>query len=193
MPPLEIRTLSLARLKPAEYNPRRVTAKARAKLKASLEKFGLVEPLIWNETTGHIVGGHQRLELLRELGYAEVPVSVVRLDANREKALNVVLNNREAQGQFDSARLSIVLEELRDLSLLPDTGFDPGVFQLLNFEPMTEIAELNADRVEVTLAMGEELFASVRPKLDALIAQYDLECHVRRGVQSSAGVTSIPR
>ena len=183
---METRTLPIDQLIPAEYNPRRLPAKARAKLKASLSKFGLVEPLIWNETTGHVVGGHQRLELLKELGYVEVPVSVVRLDPSQEKALNVVLNNREAQGQFDSARLSIVLEELRDLSLLPETGFDPGVFQLLNFEPVALIEELKSDRVEVTLAMGEELFASIRPKLDELISKYDLESHIRRGVTSAA-------
>ena len=94
--PLELRVLPIGDLKPPPYNPRRELgprAPAYRKLKASLAEFGLVEPLVWNEVTGHVVGGSARLRILRELGYTEVPVSVVRLSEAREKALNVVLNN----------------------------------------------------------------------------------------------------
>src|SRR5947209_20629221 len=104
MTPLELRILPITALKPAPYNPRRPLAPkspAYRKLKASLAEFGLVEPLVWNELTGRVVGGHARLRILRELGYTDVPVSVVRLDEAREKALNVVLNNQEAQGRHD--------------------------------------------------------------------------------------------
>src|SRR5262245_8832825 len=93
-PGLEIRVLPLAALRPAPYNPRRRLRPgepAYRKLQTSLREFGLVEPLVWNETTGNVVGGHARLEILRGLGTAEVPVSVVRLSPAREKALNVVL------------------------------------------------------------------------------------------------------
>src|SRR5262249_54567592 len=95
---LEIRVLPTALLPPPPYNPRqrrRPKAPASRKLAASLREFGLVEPLVWNEATGHVVGGRARLEILKELGVTEVPVSVVRLTVAREKALNVVLNNRE--------------------------------------------------------------------------------------------------
>src|SRR2546430_14208456 len=115
---LEIRILPLADLTPAPYNPRRALKPndpAYRKLAASLREFGLVEPLVWNELTGRVVGGHTRLMILRELGVAEVPVSVVRLTAEREKALNVVLNNLEAQGRFDPAKLADLLDELADL------------------------------------------------------------------------------
>src|SRR5438132_14244971 len=105
---LTVRLMPLAELVPAPYNPRRAlkpTDPAYRKLAASLREFGLVEPLVWNETTGHVVGGHARLAILTELGVEAVPVSVVRLPPAREKALNVVLNNREAQGRFDPAKL----------------------------------------------------------------------------------------
>src|SRR5262245_49162914 len=125
MSPLEVRTLPIDQLQPAPYNPRKPLAPKSPpyrKLKASLAEFGLVEPLVWNELTGRIVGGHARLRILRELGYAEVPVSVVRLDEAREKALNVVLNNQEAQGRYDPAKLADLLDELRDLPELALTG-----------------------------------------------------------------------
>src|SRR5215468_5661020 len=132
--PLEVRTLPLADLTPAPYNPRRVlkpTDRRYRKLAASLREFGLVEPLVWNELTGHVVGGHARLAILDEMGVAEIPVSVVRLSAEREKALNIVLNNREAQGRYDPTRLTELLAELEDLPELELTGFEAADLRAL--------------------------------------------------------------
>src|SRR6478672_1880271 len=88
----QVRILPIEKLIPAPYNPRRTlkpTDKAYRKLEASIREFGLVEPLIWNERTGHVVGGHARLAILKAIGLTEVPVSIVRLSDVREKALNV--------------------------------------------------------------------------------------------------------
>src|SRR5437016_1243281 len=84
---LEIIRKPLSELTPAPYNPRQpLSSKDRRyrKLKRSLERFGLVEPLIWNRRTGYVVGGHQRLQILRDLGHAEAPVSVVDLPPEQE-------------------------------------------------------------------------------------------------------------
>lgn len=54
-------------LRPAIYNPRKDLRPGDLdyeKLKRSLSEYGCVEPVIWNERTGHIVGGHQRLKVL---------------------------------------------------------------------------------------------------------------------------------
>src|SRR5262245_46912124 len=93
---------------PCPYNPRidlRPDDPRYRKLLRSVRTFGLVEPLIWNRRTGFVVGGHQRLKVLRDLGVTEAPVSVVDLPPDREKALNVILNNREAQSDFDVTKL----------------------------------------------------------------------------------------
>src|SRR5262245_27191715 len=143
----EIRTLPIADLKPAPYNPRRVLSSrspAYRKLKASLAEFGLVEPLVWNELTGHVVGGHARLRILAELGVTEVPVSVVRLTEAREKALNVVLNNQEAQSRYDPCRLADLLAELEELPELELTGFDRDTLDTLRLEPV-ELELLKSD------------------------------------------------
>src|SRR3954454_8770647 len=103
MSSLDVRVLPIGQLVPAAYDPRKMLrpeSPAYRKLRASLKEFGLVEPLVWNQLTGRVVGGHARLRILKELGVAEVPVSVVRLDEKREKALNVVLNSSEAQGRY---------------------------------------------------------------------------------------------
>jgi ParB-like chromosome segregation protein Spo0J len=183
--PFEVRVLPIGELRPARYNPRKAlkpTDAAYRRLRASLEEFGLVEPLIWNEPTGRVVGGHARLRILKELGYTEVPVSVVRLGAAKEKALNVVLNNHEAQGRYDPSKLEALLTQLAGLPEFGLTGFDERTLTNLRLEPVAELppAEV-ANRVEVTLVTDPVTWERVEGRLDALVREFDLEAHVRRG------------
>jgi ParB-like chromosome segregation protein Spo0J len=186
MPPLELRVLPVADLKPAPYNPRRVlspTSPAYRKLKASLTEFGLVEPLVWNELTGHVVGGHARLRVLADLGVAAVPVSVVRLTDAREKALNVVLNNQEAQGRYDPAKLADLLAELDAAGELDLAGFDARSLAALRLQPAAadRPAPAAPDRVEITLVTDAATYDRLAPELDELVAAFDLVTHVKRG------------
>lgn len=184
---MQMRLLPIAELKPAPYNPRAELLPGQPryrKLRRSLERFGLVEPLVWNEVTGHVVGGHQRLAILRELGVAEVPVSVVDLSLEQEKALNVVLNNREAQSDWDLPRLRELLDELAQgpEPALAATGFDPGHLELLRQQlapaPPPALEE-PGHRVEILLRLPAALLDQVRGELDPLIARHNLECHVQ--------------
>ena len=181
---LEVRRLPIESIQPAPYNPRHVLSPdepAYHKLQASLREFGLVEPLIWNELTGHVVGGHARLRILKEMGAVEVPVSVVRLSIEREKALNVVLNNREAQGRFDAGKLGPLLEELQNLPELQLTGFDRDDLAAFRLAPAPELpAEEERGNVEITLSMDEPTYDRLASRLDELIGEFDLTCHVRR-------------
>jgi ParB-like nuclease domain len=182
--PLEVRTLPLADLTPAPYNPRlklKPDDRRYRKLAASLREFGLVEPLIWNELTGYVVGGHTRLAILNEMGVTEVPVSVVRLTPEREKALNVVLNNMEAQGRYDTGKLADLLTELSELPELEMTGFDARDLAALTFEPAADVPTDPApDQVEVTLSTDPATYDRLAPQLDELVAAFDLTYHVRR-------------
>lgn len=109
----------------APYNPRKIDKRAREKLRAGLKKAGLVNAPVWNEQTGNIVSGHRRLELLDELeGSADylLDVNVVDLAPEREKEVNVLLNNPTAQGDYDVTRLAALLkDETFDKKL---AGFD---------------------------------------------------------------------
>jgi hypothetical protein len=181
----QVRILPIDQLVPAAYNPRRLlkpTDKAYRKLEKSLREFGLVEPLVWNERTGHIVGGHARLSILKAMGVTEVPVSVVNLSDAREKALNVILNNQEAQGRYDPTRLADLLDELEELPELELTGFTPGELPPLRLDPLPELPQLDeiGDGVTVTLEMTKKVFEKVGPKLDALVSEFDLTSHVRK-------------
>ncbi len=185
MNPLELRTLPIADLLPASYNPRTVSKKAYAKLKASLETFGLVEPLIWNQRTGHVVGGHLRLRILHDLGVADVPVSVVSLSDAEEKALNVVLNNLEAQGRYDPVKLAEVLTTFGDVPMLEATGFTLATIKALTLVPEEVPVEADCDAVEITLTATRSGYEALSPRLDTLIRDFDLQSHVREAPLSA--------
>jgi ParB/Sulfiredoxin domain len=95
-------------LEAAPYNPRTITPQALAALKLSIEKFSLVEPVVWNQRTKRVVGGHQRLKAMRELGIQDTVVVVVDLAEGEEKALNLTLNNDALMGQFNEATTELL-------------------------------------------------------------------------------------
>ena len=113
---MEIRTMKLSDIKPSDYNPRK-TLKPEdpqyKKLAASLKEFGYVEPIIWNQQTGSLVGGHQRLNILLDSGEKKAEVVVVNLSLHDEKILNVLLNR--AKGRWDNEKLAELLSELNEI------------------------------------------------------------------------------
>jgi hypothetical protein len=127
--PMEI---DRSEVKKAPYNPRIISDAERAKLRASVEAHGIVEPLIWNKRTGNLVGGHQRIGILDTLEGSQkyrLRVAMIDVDEKREKELNVVLNNQSAMGRFDMDALEGLLKD-PDLNI-HSMGFDSGdVFQM---------------------------------------------------------------
>lgn len=97
---IRIETRKLKDLTPAPYNPRAISDIALAGLKASIKRFGIVEPVILNTRTGNVVGGHQRIKALLDLGETETDVVIVDLPESEEQALNITLNNPEIAGTF---------------------------------------------------------------------------------------------
>ena len=130
---MQIEKLKTAQLIPADYNPRKDLKPGDPeyeKLKRSIEQFGYVEPVIWNKTTGNIVGGHQRLKVLLDMGISEVECVVIEMDEEKEKALNIALN--KISGDWDKEKLALLITDLQgadfDVSL---TGFDPAEIDAL--------------------------------------------------------------
>lgn len=122
-----IKRIPVSELKPAKYNPRKDLKPgdpAYEKIKRSLHDFGYVDPIIWNEVTGNIVGGHQRYKVLTAEGATEVDCVVVHIENPAdEKALNIALN--KATGDWEPQALADLLLDLQDSGYdLGATGFD---------------------------------------------------------------------
>ena len=123
---MEIKELPLKDLKSAVYNPRKKLKKGDKeyeKIKQSLLKFGYVDPIIVNEDLT-VIGGHQRLTVLKDLDYETAKCVIVDLPKEDEKALNIALN--KITGQWDEALLADLLLDLQESDFNLDlTGFEP--------------------------------------------------------------------
>lgn len=146
-------------LLPAEYNPRKDLKPGDAeyeKLKRSVEQFGYVEPVIWNRTTGRVVGGHQRLKVLIDMGYTEVDCVVVELDEEKEKALNIALN--KISGEWDKVKLALLITDLQgadfDVSL---TGFEPAEIDALFKDTLYD--KIKEDDFNVSAELEKPVFS----------------------------------
>ncbi|EKB53592.1 site-specific DNA-methyltransferase [Falseniella ignava] len=137
---MQVKKKKLTDLIPADYNPRKDLQPGDAeyeKLKRSIETFGYVEPIIWNKQTGRIVGGHQRLKVMQDLGYQEIECVIIDIDESKEKALNVALN--KISGSWDEDKLMSLITDLEasyfDVSL---TGFDIAELDELFKDSLTD-------------------------------------------------------
>ena len=155
---MKIEKIHISKLNPAEYNPRKDLQPGDAeyeKLKRSMEQFGYVEPVVWNKTTGRVIGGHQRLKVLVDLGLKEVDCVVIELSEEKEKALNVALN--KISGEWNTDKLAMLISDLQgsdfDVSL---TGFEED--ELADLFSKTAGKEVTDDDFDLTAALEKASF-----------------------------------
>jgi hypothetical protein len=103
-----------------DKNPRWMADDQREALEASLNKFGCVEPIIFNTRCQRVVGGHQRILSSAAQGMEELPVREVDLNDEEEIALNIFLN--KVRGQWDYAKTASYLQKLSP-DAIAATGF----------------------------------------------------------------------
>lgn len=131
----------IEQLRPDPLNPREIGEHEAAALRASLEEYGAVEPAVVN-ADGTIIGGHQRVEAAKQLGWAEFPVVRVDLPDDKARLLNLALNR--IHGEWAEDKLALLLAELAeqeaDLGL---SGFDSAELDRLfgSLESEEEIPE----------------------------------------------------
>lgn len=127
---MEIRKIQIDDIRESEFNPRVRLEKDSTEyqqIEASIQEFGFIEPLVVNEHNMRLVGGHQRLQVLRDTGIAEVEcVMINEPDEDREKVLCLALN--KIKGDWDMEKLAVLLGD-DDISVFP-TGFLAGEVDL---------------------------------------------------------------
>ena len=105
----ETREVHRSEITLAAYNPRKITEEARKQLKANLKRVGLMGGIVWNENTGNLVSGHQKIGIMDELNNYnpktnendyKLRVEVVHLSEKEEKEQNLFMNNRAVQGDY---------------------------------------------------------------------------------------------
>lgn len=178
---MEWRTIPVGELCPAAYNPRKKLKagdKEYEKIKKSIQEFGYVEPIIVNYDMT-VIGGHQRLTVLKDLGYTEVQCVVVHIeDEAKVKALNIALN--KITGAWNEQLLADLIVDLQSQDFNTDlTGFEPAeIDQLFSKVHNKEIKEDDFDVEEElkrpTLSKSGDLWLLGRHRLvcgDAILPE----------------------
>lgn len=159
---MDIRKLKLKEIKLVNYNPRKrleKTDEAYKRIKASIEEFGYVDPIIVNIRNMHLVGGEQRYGVLSDLNYEEADCVCIDLDDKQEKRLNLALN--KVSGYWDNTKLEELFNELNlsEEELLA-TGFSSA-----------EIENLKTDFISDLL---EDDFSTVNRELDKFAVTFNI-------------------
>ena len=174
---MEIVKVDINELISPEYNPRQITDEEMEKLKNSINEFGYITPIIVNKHNNHIIGGNQRCLALKQLGYTMIDVIYINEpDINKEKALNIRLNN--LSGEWDKNKLQNILDDLKlqefDVSL---TGFDIEVQKfefddnpLIYDSPTSDIIDMSGVGQEETVDESYFEIPDDEPEYDESIA-----------------------
>lgn len=150
-----IRKIDINTIMESEFNPRiklEKNSKEYKKIAASIEQFGFVEPLVVNEYNMCCIGGHQRLQILKDIGVTEVECVIINeSDPNREKTLCIALN--KIKGDWDMEKLAFLLSD-DDVTAFP-TGFDDGEVEIEKYLKDIEPEE-TLDKVQEEVENTEE-------------------------------------
>lgn len=160
---MKIEKVKITDLKVAEYNPRVELKKddeSYKRIRASIEEFGYVDPIIVNKRNMNVIGGHQRLKILKDMNYKEVDCIVVNLDERQEKRLNLSLNKNS--GYWDNVKLE---ELFRELNLSEEELFATG----FNAD---EIESLNSNFIDDLL---EEEFIDINKELNKFSITFNID------------------
>ncbi|WP_028893197.1 ParB N-terminal domain-containing protein [Syntrophorhabdus aromaticivorans] len=170
---IEIENVSIRKLKPAAYNPRKIDGATLDRLARGMEEFGIVDPIIINKD-GTVIGGHQRIKAAEKLGLSEVPCVRLDLDKTKEKTLNLALN--KISGEWDMGLLKDLLIEL-----------DSGAFDI-------ELTGFSAKELEKLMVRNtvEDAFkntaAHSKPGACVYVAHADINTADLRGALTRAGI-----
>ena len=152
-------TINRKDIKNAPYNPRKIGEKESKALRKSIKTHGLVDTLIFNEVTGNLVGGHQRLSQLDALeGNEDYELTMAKINVSekQEKEINIALNNPNMQGEYN-------FDMLKDLFLeidIENTGFSD--YDLSIFGVDSDLEE-----IKKTEKSKEEMEESIRKVKEA--------------------------
>ena len=176
---MDLETIPITSIIPAEYNPRKISDSEYEKLANSINEFGFVDPIIINLNNNHIIGGHQRytvlldqyiqkgeneeLNLIRlgDIGWIFPETELTVENDDYEKALNIALN--KISGEWDTEKLNELFQDLQlnefDLDL---TGFSNLDLEEFHFEIEEDILNDSPEIVDDEYVPEDDLTVTVK-------------------------------
>lgn len=146
---LEKRLLKV--LKPHSKNPRKLSQHDAEHLQKSLDKFGLIDkPIITSE--GSIIGGHQRIALLKKQKAKEVECWVPDQELSQKDIdeLNIRLNRNTGEWDWD------IMANAWDVDDLMDWGFTAQDLAMAPIEEIDPVEEAPKKKTKMCPSCGHE-------------------------------------
>lgn len=181
-------------LKANPNNPRTLSNKQGAALSDSLQRYGDLGGIVLNRTTGHLVGGHMRVEMFKKLGDPQVHITQQYEQPNSvgtiaigyvllgdeqysyrevvwsgvvESAANLAANRNG--GDWDDDKLANMIAEINreNDELLHSTGFtDKEIDNLLQLSSDSESDNDDDDRESIIFSLPSEQVTVVMQALN---------------------------
>ena len=168
---MKIEIIKIEELKHFKENPRKISKEELENLKKSIQKFGMVDPLII-DGNNIVIGGNQRLVAAKEMSLKDIPcVRVLNLTDNEKKALNLALN--KISGDWDEDKLTKLLREIneQEKDILEFIGFDEAELDdILEREPVVVEEDLEKDKGKVRMSF--EIPSDVCERFSVLLGVY---------------------
>lgn len=168
-------------IKFADYNPRKLSDESRKTLKRGIKKYGLVGGVVVNRQTDMtVVSGHQRLSVMDELQKYDVGtrendymirVDVIDVDEKQEKELNILMNNPNAQGQWDYDKMRELIPDID----YKDAGLTEADLNMIGVDFLLQTEEEN----DLANAL-EDMMMPVTEQREAQKAQKEAERQIER-------------
>ena len=176
--------IEIIQLKPASWNPNKMDENMINRLKKSVSRYDLVEPLVvrnMKDSTYEVLSGNQRLKVLQDMDFKQVPCVIVDLDDSKAMLLAQALNGLKGEDDFalKGALLKQILSSVSEdevLSLLPETTESLKSLSTINEMDLAEhlqawdkaqIARLRHMQLQLTdkqLETVEEALSLITPK-----------------------------
>ncbi len=172
-----------------DYNPRYIDTGASDKLRKQIKEDGLVDTLVVNKQTMNVVGGNQRTAQLDKIYRYEpgksdyqINVQMIDVDPRTEVKINTRLNNPDASGDYDAAKLLDIMTEF-EIDPLVDMNFDRATFDFFVTEsglesPFAEIETHIQEVRDVTNQKGSIEQAQVESEQPSL--QEQKKAHIEK-------------
>jgi ParB family chromosome partitioning protein len=176
--------LPMQSLNEAPWNPNQMDHTASERLKESLSRYGLVQPLVVRRTGKsryEVLNGNQRLRVMREANIRHIPCVVVELDDSEAMLLAQALNG--IRGEDDLAMKGALFKKIlatipqeRILSLLPETAEGLQALSTIGQDDMAQHLEAwqqaQAARLRhMQLQFSSEQLETVEKALDMVMAK----------------------
>jgi len=151
----QLKSVPIKQIKPLEKNPRQISKDQIGHLENLIKKFGLIDkPILNNDLT--LIGGHQRIKILKKMKAKEVECWVADEQLSQEDIEHLCIGLNLNQGSWD---YDILANQWEALDLLK-YGFTEE--QLLGMDKEVETVESDLSEEDDPVELGTEEEATTK-------------------------------